>query len=806
MEPKIAVRAASSVDDDLKLDRNGNPLTGFDGDIYYEYGKQYTGSLFGFQYVDGVRADKINILPDQTVDPGPNPIPDNTAEPSPEPDPTPIIDGPTIIDYSQETEFGSMGYLLGLLNLPLKITNYNADGSRSQSYSDIVKDETGRVIGFKYNSSQAVLNPLVNFVDSYEISYDENGQITVTRQHLSTIDNQAGPVVTKTFDEQKRPVSVTVIEDDVVKSVTTYTYDDNVTTVTEKDGEDNVLRIKTITKNTNGTTSTKIEKPDGSWETTVTDKDGNFVSKEGKAVLAAYPAPQDDTIPVNSTIWPDGTYMSYPYPDGTTFEFNGMTIINKNIEPAEVKYSMNADGEIIINGNNLEVIPNTYYYDKGGSSVYGLARYPGWHKTNEVAYDNLIIKGNNNDIKGSSADDNVKVVGNNNQVDLGDGVDTANVIGDNNTVKNTENLNSRTKEIPAGEVGSLKYLVDIMQLDIYEGITGVNHWFPILETDDEGRVIRFAHSSQTVVPYAQAVMLQSYTVSYSDNGGISVTEQIPNLDGGSITTKTFDVNGKLIKEKSVNQSINPMQTVETTYGDGITTTVTTLGDPEKPKSIETRYITDDYVSVFKDEYEYYDNGNVKSQTHIYVKDDVQFKKVTTTYDENCVMTSKTGEMTIQANEVNFVKGLIIRNPGEENISYSYSIDADGKLTINADKLEITPAKHYFGYIPEPFKVVDYKNGTIVEINNEEEFNDLIDSEFIIDFDPPELLDYDENNLNNVTINGNKNIIRGSIYNDTMTVKGNNNEIDLGDGSDKLTVLGYKNIIKNVEEIISNPNE
>ncbi len=725
------LKASSSNNDNIYL-KDGVPFTGVENGLRYVRGRLYTGYFNGVEYKDGIKVETSQST--QEVDPDPK----HDVE---------------IIDYSEETEFGTMGYILGLLDLPLKIENTGADGSVNQNYVNIVKDENGRVVSFDYVSNQAVLNPLVNFKNSYEITYNENGQITVTLRHSSPLEEQENQAVTTTvFDEQKRPVSVTVTNGDDVQSISTYTYEDNVTTITKKDGEDNVIETKIITKNSDDTTSTKIEKLNGSWETTVTDSNGNFISKEGKVIFT------NDGI--------------------NNFTVDGVEIARIAGRPeSEVTYLIDRNGEVTINASNVMISD----------------------ESDNISY--IVIKGDSNIIYGYQKNDNVKVIGNNNKVDLGDGVDNANIIGDNNSIKNTENLNMRSKDIPAGEIGSTEYVIKLLY-----GDGPLADMIRNLKTDDEGRIIKFGTYMEVVGTPSDpnsgfsAVKTAEYSVSYDNTGGITV--MITMQDGSYVVTKTFDADGKLVSEKSVNQSTNPMKTVEKIYEDEITTEITTLGNPDKPLSVESKYKykTEGYETVYKNEYQYYDNGNIKTSTLTYTKDDVQFEKTTYNYNEDGIMISETGEKTLTENGADFCNGLIIRNSSKDNVSYSYTMDKNGKLTINGDNLEIAPVRYYFGYNPRPIYLDGYATGTTVEVTSEEELNNLIDSNREVISEKVPL--YMEFPINDVTVNGNRNNIRGSYDDDNMTVKGNHNTIDLAEGNDKLNVIGFNNTIKNVEEVTS----
>ena len=78
--PKAADAASSSTtqtttnNQNLELDRNGNPLTGFIGDNYYENGLPYTGPLFGFEYVNGVRQGKSSTVNPPAPSTGDDPV------------------------------------------------------------------------------------------------------------------------------------------------------------------------------------------------------------------------------------------------------------------------------------------------------------------------------------------------------------------------------------------------------------------------------------------------------------------------------------------------------------------------------------------------------------------------------------------------------------------------------------------------------------------------------------------------------------------------------------------------------------
>ena len=726
-------------------------------------------------------------------------------------------------------QIGSVEYLNDILKLD-NIENYKT-----------VKDEKGRVTELNWNlQSGSVMQ------SSYAISYGDNNEISIK---LTTMIASGSPIYTTTYNSDKEMIrrkyttsslspleSFSMVEeynngklvketktwimedahDGVKTEITTYNADGTTTvqkfdadgnltkevsgdtttvydgkggyTKTTVDGEGNVLVTEVATKDILGRTNIRTDKADGSWLNVLKDENNNIISAEGKEYLKG-----------TGGIYP---YLSNPLADGKGFEFNGMSVKYKGDlgTETEVTYSMNSDGEITINGNNLEINPYSYKYVPGSNSIYGLATMPKWVTTDEVQLDKLVVKGDNNVVNGSKYDDNIKVVGNNNQIDLKDGVDSLNSIGNKNSIKNTENVSMRGKDIPEGEVGSLTYIRGLLNLPAQ---LDSKYEYSNVLTDDEGRIVAFDYKQFE----KGATAWSQYVVSYNDNGEVRIIKT-PRVNGNDDLNllptyeKTFDTNGKLTQEISNviayhdGNVVDSVETVVKNYFDWGTNTYITVDDAYGNRlSDVTKYETETYTTINRNSFTYHENGQVATHIGVLTTDGVELERITASYKDDGSLISENGQITLRANEGRNFGSIMLHNPDESQKTYTFVISADNKRTLNADELEISPVT--YTVMSRPWVYFNYTTGATVEVNSQEELNNLVQANSKVIYRPS----YEEQ-MTDISIFGNKNIIRGSYNDDSIFVYGNYNDIDLAEGNDKLRVGGYNNKIKNVEDIDS----
>lgn len=226
----------------------------------------------------------------------------------------------------------------------------------------------------------------------------------------------------------------------------------------------------------------------------------------------------------------------------------------------QLSYSINADGVLGINANGMNIAGlNGLIQDLSvsGIPVKEIIIYGDNNTFTDAVGNDVVVKvvGNNNEINGGDGKDNITVIGHNNTIDGGKGADTITMInGRDNVVKpmvGDDTVVNITKN-----VGSLDFVNNILGQDINPENYNITY-------DDQGRIISVTPKIRIAQPYytnadnkleenyvsPYPMVGGSYSFSYDDeNGEVSVTTQ--RLAGQKIQdcTKTYDYDGKLLRE------------------------------------------------------------------------------------------------------------------------------------------------------------------------------------------------------------------------------------------------------------------
>ena len=680
----------------IKLDQNGKPLSGFDGDMYYENGVPFTGELMGQQYKDGI-AVRIN--------PPSDPTPEPTIE-----KPKPII---------PEGEIGSMSYLKEAIEKGE--IGYVKD-------SDIEYDEQGRITTF-YSEHNRVTNSIPpsrwNLYQKFSIEYKEDGSILIKEERISSTNS----IIEDYKSSENWNLSAErEITSDGSKTVKKYDENGNVTSVETYDKDGNKISEDIPNPTPEPTPHPPVPAGErGSIEflENITgekfeniknakyDENGMLISFEANGLNYQAWWPNDDLsldssyydsktgLTVSTGLWFEGNKLS-----STTYtKYNGQNTIEVE------SYDANGNFAFSVISNNSEKYPCLSGYSPGYTAV--------------IAFNNV--------------DECEKYIIRN--VNYGDKA----VINEDGTVEITKANGSIVKYDKDGNLlnglGSKEYFAELLGIDFDSKLV------QNVQYDDQGRIntVELAYPIPMRGAFNQTLANEIYTINYDEWGSFNVTDDKKYVSDyyvvtkdpitSDITTSFYDADGKLYSSTQVVEKDKFKETTDkhydnegnvtyqyylydkfddkgnviesgntSTYSDGSTfsrmsnytydannnlvrdegnekengeivrTFVAQYKYDDANRKIDHEYVVKDLegniVHSEKLTNEYYDNGNLKKATSEYGSGDYS-NKWSDLYDEN-------GNLI--ESESSYTSG-----DYSSGSSYKYTYDSDNRLTHREGK-------------------------------------------------------------------------------------------------------------------------
>ena len=465
----------------------------------------------------------------------------------------------TTQNQNNSPAFGSLEYILNLLG---QVTTSQDGVSVYFGNYETRTDSQGRVI---YMTPKTGIHNLVGQT-SYSISYGENNQVTITAS------NSSPTVRITTYDASGK----------VIKTETKNVGDWNPIEVPtkipagEKGSKEYVLKLLNIDERiyNMSNVSFKVEQTDELGRATKINSYHQFPNDGGQPLPATLTQSYD--IKYNQH---GSTVISYKTRTSGISNIENLTLTGDTqvTQIFDPKGNLTLTKKVYQNGNYSEVTNNQMtLFDTNGNSLVNVL--VGLKTYEDVLIDGekiTLIYENGNYINFNAGD---KVI-----IDY---TGKVTVQTSANEIKTDDKDGNELNKIEDGKIGSLSYLLNLLNLNIYENIQGSNINFKISKTDEKGRVIEFEKWNTPVVQNPKSYLSQSYKVSYGDNNEISVTPYVSNMQGGTVVRSTYNAEGRLVKEETVQK-----------------------GGVAQVSPFDTKYINSDgsYTII-----EFDNNGNVKS--------------------------------------------------------------------------------------------------------------------------------------------------------------------------------------------------
>ncbi|MBO5947794.1 DUF3060 domain-containing protein [bacterium] len=336
----------------------------------------------------------------------------------------------------------------------------------------------------------------------FAISYDdENNYFTVTEEVVE--NNQPNGVVSYSKTERKFAYDIFLTE--------FFVYNET------KDADGSLMFISTF-----GT----ITNRDGSYQLVNNDDD----------VVRIVSYDKDKNV----------TGGKFVFPENDMVILGNYAFINKNNDSATVSFTVNENGEIVINADDVEIM-SVEEFDKQGLFSYSPFIQVG-SELNGVEFSKIILNGNNNILTLTNSDDSITVYGNSNTINALDGNDNITVIGSDNVIDGglgEDNIVVDSANNTILNDDDLDGISDVGSLNFYANIFGpafdINNY--TVAYDDYGRVISLVNKSSDI----DDLFGCNVSISYDDEN----QEIIFDVDDKYQTQNVYSYIGRLINHSSI---------------------------------------------------------------------------------------------------------------------------------------------------------------------------------------------------------------------------------------------------------------
>ena len=292
---------------------------------------------------------------------------------------------------------------LGNDNIKVTGDNNNVQGGTTNTTVTIDSLKVGSVEFFDYLNLFDVDN-----LDSVE--YDEQGRIA------KCIGKDDGREFAISYDDENNYFTVTeeVVENNQPNDVVSYSKTE------QKFAYDGFLTeffVYHETKNADG------ELISSSTFGTITNRDGSYQRIDNNDNVECIVSYDNDK---------NVTGGKFVFPENDMVILGNYAFINKNNDSATVSFTVNENGEIVINADDVEIM-SVEEFDRQGLFESPLFSQVG-SELNGIEFSKIILNGNNNILTLTNSDDSITVYGNSNTINALDGNDNITVIGSDNVI------------------------------------------------------------------------------------------------------------------------------------------------------------------------------------------------------------------------------------------------------------------------------------------------------------------------------------------------------------------------------------